>query len=248
MCEAHPDLNVEKFGLQNARSVLVNAEAWSPIQFNLINAYRRNSSLVSLLVEVSLLRQASHNDVDTDVLKEFLENRLPLLARSNRTGEIIWLLFLAIRLEVTLTANRLERLYSMENGLVALLVACLEFRGLLKGRADRSLWDASLTSEGLRGPMWPYAYEAINQDFLTRRSDNFIMQDDYFSLLRIKRVQFLNISRGYTSIDATLRTLRGENERMRRMREAFQEDGFDDFDDLGFEEEDGEISASDDIY
>jgi hypothetical protein len=45
VCIAHPDVNVEKFGLQHARSALVNADDWDTLQFRQINAYRRNSSL-----------------------------------------------------------------------------------------------------------------------------------------------------------------------------------------------------------
>ncbi len=50
-CTEHPELNVEKYALQNARSALVLAEDWKSIQPSLINAYRRNTSpdLVPLL-------------------------------------------------------------------------------------------------------------------------------------------------------------------------------------------------------
>ena len=229
---------MEKFGLQNARSALINADDWNSLQFSLINAYRRNSSLVSFLVEACLLRQTAHRDVQVDILMEFIGNRIPVLARANRTGEIIWLLFLAIRLGLTLSARQLEPLFSIENGFVALLVVCLDARGLVEGDIDRGLWDRSLTADGLRSPMWLYAYEAVTQRFLPGVADDFITQDAYFTLLRAKRVQFLDITRGYTSMATTLRSLRNENERRRRMREAIQDEVFDEFDDLDEDEED----------
>ena len=147
VCVAHPDVNVEKFGLQHARSALVNADDWNTLKFSLINAYRRNSSLVSFLVEACLLRQAAHGDVRVEILTEFV-NRIPVLARANRTGEIIWLLFMAIRLGLTLSAGRLTPLFSIENAFVALLVVCLAARGLVQGGVDHTLWDRSLTAEG----------------------------------------------------------------------------------------------------
>lgn len=244
LCLAHPDINVEKFGLQTARSALVNASDWSVIQFSLINAYRRNPSLISLVVEVCLLRQVTHGDVQVDILREFIANRIPVLARANRTGEIIWLLFLAIRLKLTLSARRLDTLFSIENALVALLVVYLDGQGLVQGRIDRTLWDRSLTKDGLRSSMWLYAYEAVTQELISGISDGFITQDPYFSLLRAKRVQFLDITRGYSSILVTLRSLRGENMRLRRMREAIQDEDFNELDQL----DKGEHEDVEDVY
>ena len=109
-CETHPDTNVEKYAFQNARNALIKAQNWDKIQSHLIAAYRRNSSLVSFLVEITLLRHVERGDVATPKLKDFLEHRIPVLARENRTGEIIWLLFMAIRLRIALSADCLEPL------------------------------------------------------------------------------------------------------------------------------------------
>ncbi|MEH2626071.1 hypothetical protein V1292_004126 [Bradyrhizobium sp. AZCC 1719] len=248
VCAANPEMNVEKFGLQHARSALVNADDWKPLQFSLINAYRRNPSLVSLLVEACLLRQVARGDVQIETLAEFIEYRIPVLARANRTGEIIWLLFLMLRLDLRISAHRLAPLFSIENAFVALLVVCLGARGFVKGNIDRTLWDRSLTSDGLRSPMWLYAYEAVSQGFLPGVNDGFIVHDSYFALLRAKRVQFLDISRGYASIATILRSLRNQNERVRRMREAIEEVDFDDLDHLDEGEEEEDIVGMTDIY
>lgn len=248
VCMAHPDTNVEKFGLQNALSALVNVDNWSSLEYSLINAYRRNSSLVSLLVEACLLRQVAHQDVQIEVLKEFIGNRIPVLARANRTGEIIWLLFLAIRLDLSLSARQLNPLFLIENAFVALFVVCLDAKGLVEGNVNRQLWDGSLTSDGLRSPMWLYAYEAVTQGFLPGVRDDFITNDPYFALLRAKRVQFLDIARGFTSIATTLRNRRSENERARRMREAIQDEDSRNLDVFEDGEEEKDIFDDVDLY
>jgi hypothetical protein len=234
LCLPHPEINVEKFGLQNARSVIVRANDWSATQPNLISAYRRNPSLISFLVEVCLLRQVARGDVELGDLQEFLENRIPVLARAARTGEVIWLLFLAVRLELTLSARSLAPLFEIENAFIALLVSCLDTNGGVQGIVDRTVWNRSLDAAGLRSPMWLYAYEATAQGFVPGAGDAFIVQDEYFSLLRAKRVRFLAIERGYASMSATLRALRDANERRQRLREAMRdtdENELDDFDD-----------------
>uniref|UniRef100_B0SYK9 Reverse transcriptase domain-containing protein n=1 Tax=Caulobacter sp. (strain K31) TaxID=366602 RepID=B0SYK9_CAUSK len=243
ICDAHPEVNVEKYALQNARSALIRANEWKSIQSNLISAYRRNASLVSFIVEVILLRKAENNDIDLRNLKEFIEHRIPVLARSNRTGEIIWFLFMTIRLGISLSARKLSPLLSIENSMIALLVVCASSRNLVEGDLDLRTWNRALNANGLRGPMWLYAYEGVTQGFIPGATDNFIAADPYFSLLHEKRVQFLSIEQGFTSIASTLRNLRGDNDRMRRLREALADldpeiDEFDDEDDgAGFDDD-----------
>lgn len=129
------------------------------------------------------------------------------------------------------------------------MISCLDARSLVQGNVDRTLWNRSLNEAGLRSPMWLYAYEATTQGFIPNASDAFIIQDPFFSLLRSKRVQFLAIERGYTSLATMLRSLRGENERMQRLRDALEDDTGEDLDDL--EEDDGagdEVDTLDDSY
>ena len=243
ICVAHPDINVEKFALQNARSAFVRANGWKGIQSNLISAYRRNSSLVSFLVEMLILRQVERGDVDLRNVCDFVEHRIPVLAQANRTGEIIWLLFLAIRLNINLPAARLVTLFEMENAMVALLVAYANSQRLVQGTIDFQVWDRSLDGDGLRGPMWLYAYESVVRGISSSVNAAFVERDLIFSLLHTKKIRFLAIDNGFTSIATTLRGLRGDNDRMRRLRDDFIDDfdlAVDEFDDAEdeFEEED----------
>lgn len=247
MCLDHPDINIEKYGLQNARLAIVNAENWDVLQFILINIYRRNPSLISVLVELCLLRQVAHSDIQSNKISEFIESRIPVLARSNRSGEIIWLLFLAARLRITLSSQKISPIYASENPFIALMTVCLSNRGLVRGIVDRTLWDQSLNVDGLRSPMWLYAYEAVTQGFIPGANDTFILQDPYFRLLRNKRIQFLDIARGYTSISTTLRALRNENIRLQRIREAILDEDSDELDEFD-DGESGEGSSDESLY
>lgn len=242
VCDAHPDINVEKYAFQNARNAFVRAENWKKIQSNLINCYRRNSSLVSFLVEILILRQAERGDVDLGYVKDFIEHRLPVLAQANRTGEIIWLLFLSIRLGIILGVAYLEPLFEVKSSMVAILIAYASSRGLVSGTIEFKFWNQSLDSGGLRGPMWLYAYESVVRGINPERSSGFIEQDQYFSLLSSKKVRFLAVDNGFNSVSTTLRNLRDDNDRMRRLREDFFDDfdlGLDEFDDPEVEPQDG---------
>ena len=240
VCAEQPDINVEKFAFQNARSSFVWADDWRAIQSHLINAYRRNPSLVSFLVEVLILREVERHDIDRDSLRGFLERRLPELASENRTGEITWLLFLAIRLEIVLAASTLAPLFEKENAMVALLVTYGAANGQIIGNIDHSVWAASLNSDGLHGPMWLYAYESVVQGVNPVGSADFIEQNPFFAPIYARNVRFLSISEGFTSVFSTLRERRGENSRANRLREDFLEDFEIDLEEFDDEEEDFE--------
>lgn len=224
VCREQPELNVEKFALQNARSALINAEDWPTLQNHLITAYCRNPSIVSLLVEVIILRQVEADDVNLNGITDFLGSRLNQLALENRSGEIIWLLFLLIRLELTIPANKIEALYELENSMVALLVTYAAHRGHISGPIDSSYWEKWLSEEGLRSPMWLYAYESVRNGTNPNGDRTFIETDPFFRLLLGKNIKFFEPSQGFTSINSALRARRGENIRANVLRADYSDD------------------------
>ncbi len=245
ICDSHPDTNVEKYAFQNARAAFVQATNWTKIQSHLIAAYRRNASLVAFLVEITLLRQVERNDVELPKLTEFLEHRLPVLARENRTGEIIWFLFLAARLRVPLSASSVEPLTEIDNSMVALLTAlCVNLR-LVEGAIDLTRWNSALSGDGLRSGMWLYAYESVGLGINPVPSTAFIEADPYFALLQARKIRFLSIATGFTSINTTLRSLRGDNVRLQRVRDDFLDDFTFELDEL---DDDNDYEVEDNAY
>ncbi|TBA06369.1 RNA-directed DNA polymerase [Rhizobium ruizarguesonis] len=241
LCEAHPSVNIEKFAFAYARTAFIRSPGWKTIQSLLINAYRRNSTLVSLVVEIFILRQIESGDVDLGNLKDFLDHRLPALARANRTGEIIWLLFLAIRLEMAISVNAANSLLPIDNAMVGLLAALAKSRTLIHGQFDLTSWNSSHTPDGLKGPMWLYAYQTALQGLVPGIDTAFVEQDPYFSPLFAKKVSFLRIENGFGSVANTIQSLRSENERINRVRTDFLQDftvNIEDYDDDDFEEDD----------
>jgi hypothetical protein len=245
VCDVHRDTNIEKYAFQNARAAFVRATNWPNIQSHLIAAYRRNSSLVAFLVEITLLRHVERNDVELPKLTEFLEHRLPVLARENRTGEIIWFLFLAARLRVPLSSSCVQHLTEIDNSMVALLTVLCAHLQLVGGAIDLARWNSSLSGEGLRSGMWLYAYESVGLGINPVQSTAFIESDPHFALLHAKRIRFLSISAGFTSINTTLRSLRDDNVRLQRVHNDFLDDFAFELDEL---DNDVDYEMEDDVY
>lgn len=222
-----PDTNVEKWALQNARVAFLGADKgdWARLQSHLVNAYRRNSTLIALLVELLIERHPGCGDVDVEGVRDFLDHRIPALALEDRTGELIWLLFLMIALEIEIDARRFERLYSLEEPMCALLLSVADARGLIAGTVDRSLWNQSLTGDGLSGAMWLYAYEGPRNDLVGGASTAHIEHDPYFSILHARGVAFLSVEEGLTSITGAMRARRrADNLHQAWVRHEFTED------------------------
>ena len=218
-----PDTNVEKWALQNARVAFLGTESknWACLQSQLITAYRRNSTIVSLLVEILVERHQTKNDVDIESLRDFLKHRIPTLALEDRTGELIWLLFLMIALEVKLDAQCFERLYSLEEPMCALLVSIAANRELVKGKIDPAVWNLSLNSDGLEGAMWLYAYEGPRLGVIQNATTAHIEKHAYFSILYKKKIGFLSIEDGISAVSEGMTRRRVDNAHHARVRNRF---------------------------
>jgi hypothetical protein len=81
----------------------------------------------------------------------------------------------------------------------------------------------------------------VRQGINPTASATFIEQDEYFSLLLKRGVRFLSVENGFTSIGNTLRGLRDENSRLKRVRDKFA-DGFE----IDIDELDDDTDAGDD--
>lgn len=248
-----PGINVEKWSLQNARVAFIAADGatWRYLQSHLINAYRRNSTLISLLVELIILRHRRHGDVDVESVRDFIEHRVPTLAMEDRSGELIWLLFLMLALDIGISASRLNPLFRVEDPMCALLISLADNRGLVRGAIDQSTWNQSLNAAGLESSMWLYAYQGPRLGIVPGGTLDHIENHPYFSILHQRDIGFFSIDGGIDAIDSGMARRRVDNLHAMRLRAAFAHigDPIDDDDwDLGVDEEPFEELDDEDIY
>ena len=152
---------------------------------------------------------------------------------------MIWLLFLAIRLKIRLSASKITPVFEMENAMIALLVTYGASRGLVNGKIDHRTWARSLNADGLQSPMWLYAYESVRQGVKPAGNAEFVALHEFFAPIYAKNVSFLSIEEGFTSVSTLLRGRRGENVKMKRLRADFVDDF--DFELDEFDEDDEDV-------
>jgi hypothetical protein len=238
MTKRHANLNVERYAMSNCRKAFVASEEWSFLQEHIISSYRKNSTLIENLVEIVLLRHRAHNDVDMAALSDFIAARLPMLGASQRTGEIIWLLYLACSLRISIKAESLSMCLRMPNAMVAILVTHAEVSGLIEGAIDRSFWRSYATKNGLRSAMFLFAYESALKGWETESA--YCEDDEYYGLLYREKMSFFDVEHTFKDLSQVLKERRRAN-RLSRLRASWDEftpdpdDEFDDFDVDDFE-------------
>ncbi len=197
---------------------------------------------MSFLVELLIARHvADPNDIERTAIGDFLDHRIPALALEDRTGELIWLLFLMVVLRVELKAACFERLTSLEEPMCALLIRYAESEGLISGNLNTSQWDAHVNAAGLDGPMWLYAYE-VGRLRIISMDDSYITDHSFFAALLEHQVAFLSIEAGVAAVTNAQAGRRIDNRHRAKFRVAFDDLDFDNWE-LG----DNEDGVEDDL-
>jgi len=240
--------NVVKFALQVARRALLGTDNWLIVEDYLISAYRQNSTLIDLMVELFVLREIDRKDVSRELLRDFLSSRIPLLVGMQRNGEVVWLLFLCVALRLSLASGVVDCLFALEDGAVAVLVADLFRLGLIVGACDYSVWNNSISQDGLNGSMWLYAYESTLKGLNGLGTTSHVTGHKYFKFFFEKRIEFYRSGSDHIAANDIFRSLRIDNLRRRLLEDRLNLDlgeDMNDFDDVMFDEQENDDNQSD---
>jgi hypothetical protein len=239
----HSEANVQKFAIQNARSLFLHTSEWRLVEDYLLSSYRQNPTVLPVVTEIIILRHLSKKDVDTRRIGIFVATRLSDLARLQKNGQICWLLFLGICLGAPIRVSAVSELFNIEDGAIAILVCDASRLGLIQGAIDRSSWNRSLTKDGLRSPMWLYAYESVLKGLNATGSTAHVVSDSYFGPLLALDVEFYRSGSFHFNRNTLLSRLRTMRLRQQIVQFAVENDlaeGFDDFNEASGESGEGE--------
>jgi hypothetical protein len=242
---AHPEANIQKFALQNARRLFLETTEWRLVEDYLLSSYRQNSTVLPIIIEILLLRHLDKKDVSVERIGSFVSARLSALTRLQKHGEICWLLFLCIGLKATIRAAAVSELFNVEDGAIAILISDAKRLGLVQGRIDQSLWNQSLTADGLRSSMWLYAYESTLKNLNSTTSKLHVINDPYFGPLLALNIEFYRSEAFHMNRNAILARLRQERVRQQIQQAAVEDDLAEDFDDFDDEVEESSEDESD---
>lgn len=218
LAQQMPSVNIEKFALRNSRSTLVNCTDWRVAENYMISLYKSNPTVLDTMVEIFILRHQHKGDVSLPTVTSFIEARLPLLCDHQRSGEVYWLLFMAIAMEIKIDSSSIEGFFNEEVALSALMISDAYSKGLINGKVNFSTWNKHFTTDDLDGEMWLYAYEATLKGLPgATAGDGFIRNHKYFSKLLDKKIDFYRSGEGVMSINRVLHRRKLENAASKRI-------------------------------
>lgn len=123
---------------------------------------------------------------------------------------------------------------------MAVLITDASKCGVIQGSIDRSTWDLSLTGDGLRSPMWLYAYESALKALNAPGSNAHVKSDPYFGPLLNADVEFYRSGSSHMNRNTLLARLRLERLQHQIQQAAVEEnlaEECDDFDETADEHE-----------
>jgi hypothetical protein len=193
--DQNPDDNVLRYALKRAATNFLRASEWDVVEDFLLLSYRTNATVLPIIVEILVNRNATGADLNKEKIREFVTTNLDRLNANDKNGEVLWMLFLAkaLRIELDLRGD-LQSLASVSDPACALVLCDLSARSLLSRPLTTSAWDSFANADGLSSEMWLYAYEAVLKGWSTV-SSTFLLADPVFGPLAARKVSFYDINR-----------------------------------------------------
>jgi Reverse transcriptase (RNA-dependent DNA polymerase) len=239
--------DVVKFSIQIARRAFLETNEWSVFEDYMLSSYRKNPTVLHLVVELLVLRSLSKHDISLDRVGSFVSASLPALIEQDKIGEVCWLMFLCISTRIPIKSAALSGLFGIEDGAAAVLVSDAKRLGLISGKIDQSIWNRSLTADGLDSVMWLYSYESTLKKLNGSSNDAHVVQHPYFSLMYSKGIEFYRSGAFHLNKDTLLQRLRHENSRRRFLGARIEHDLGENLSDFDMTEPD-ELDEEDEIY
>lgn len=161
----------------------------------LLYCARRSATCLSFVAE----HLAAINGTTTlpdDEIHAFIIEQIPIKAASGHTNELVWLLFWAREIALTIPAAAMDNVMKLRSSAVGLITLDLWHKSLISGALDLSFWQGFASEAGLKSEMWLIAYEATRKGWWPKaQSADFITQHDFFSDLWNANVEFYDPSR-----------------------------------------------------
>jgi hypothetical protein len=195
-----PNQSVLDYAIKRSRTVKVLEDNWPRYEMYLLKAARTNPTVIPSVVQVLASYNRDGYPIGTGRILKLVQDLINKNAPLAHHAEVAWALFLAKALNITISKSAVNLVSEFESAVCALLALDLEEHGLIQGKLDKSLWTRSMTGGGLRSSMWLLAYEADLKGWITTKTTGFVEADDYFAVLKKKKISFYDTSKNVRHI------------------------------------------------
>lgn len=195
LARSNPSSNVMDYALKVARSFSISKDSYPLFESFVLRAARAYPITLPVVVQILVNYRQQRAPIDFNRCRKLIKDELIKSVPLRHTSEVAWVLFLAKALRIKLSSDSLSTILTVDNSIWALQVLDLESIGLVDGQLDKTYWNSLLTKSNLTGQSWLLAYEADLKGWLTAADPNFVLSDDWYKVLRAKKVSFYSTAR-----------------------------------------------------
>jgi hypothetical protein len=197
--KGYPADSVLTYVAKQVLSTDIQQENWAFCEALLLRAALSEPTMLSVLEDIYDRFSAFHND--NSALKETLESICAYHAPLQQGNEVSWALWLAKKMEVSISKSVGDRIAEVDDDVVALVALDLIDVGLLQ-TSRLGLWRSRANSQNLYEEHWLLAYEAHEHGWLSTASkSDYVAADPFFSILQSHGVKFYGAELADTESD-----------------------------------------------
>ncbi|MBS0295059.1 MAG: RNA-directed DNA polymerase [Proteobacteria bacterium] len=205
-CDGRQDA-VVKYGVKRSRLFAIPEPAIPYYIDRLTHLARICPASLPAAVQTILDRASRNRAIDYSHLRSFIVELISEMAPLQRAFEVVWLLFLARGLGLTLRRDELDPVFKMDSSPCALLVMDLDRIGLVDGGVEQRHWLSCANNDGLAGPMWLLAYEAERKGWWDPAPNSYVSTHPLFGPMLARGISFYEERRNVRTTQAELLSL-----------------------------------------
>ncbi len=191
----HPTEYVIAYAIGRIEHETWNERTWRVVEALLHQAVLSEPSAAHKFVRVLIRMQSQGHCVDLELLDATIARMIAEHAPYGEASEVSWMIWAAIMFKIPLSTPSCAAISKMQDAFVAISALHAQKRGLADD-IDHSVWQASMTTDGLDGDLWLLSYEARVRGWLgSVGGGNHIASHPVFSYLERKKIRFYTLMR-----------------------------------------------------
>jgi hypothetical protein len=189
----YPNDPILRYSLVKTSTQAQPKQFWDVYQNFLLQVFRSEPQLSHLVAGELLKYKQQGTEIDKIRLQMALNSHIARYALMRATNEVAWALWMAILFEVPLSDQVIEKITSIPDDIIAVLVLHARDRGITTPTIDTSFWESKLTESNIYSENWLLAYEAASKGWLpVADGSNYLANHPCFGTLHANNVAFYN--------------------------------------------------------
>lgn len=188
-----PNDNVVKYAVSKIKKIFIHQDNWELYQSLLLQSLVAEPGIIPIVAEIFMGYLSYDFELNIEKISEAINKFLIYHAELGHGYEVSWGLWLCKNLEIKVSKTVINKVLTLEDSIVGIIVFDLIKNSSLVSSDDVDLtrWKMLMKSSELYSKNWLFAYEANFQGWSSSIND-YVNSDNFFSILKNNNVGFYN--------------------------------------------------------